>query len=594
MLGQRITFENDPNSLSDAAQEVQERLHIQPPKTPPPRSQAGLLEPISSLPDRTRADQYCVYRDAENKRELLFIIEYKPPHKLSAGALQSGFREMDLKSEVFDRVTIPPPIPDGDGHETSDSSKVARETKRDRTAKEKKEADEAEREEAAIEARLQYNADKLVAAVATQTFHYMIENGLEYSYITTGESFVFLHIREEDPTTLHYHITVPADEVDDDDLASSESRTAIAQVACLCLMALKSKRRGHVWRARAKDQLKKHPTDNYETILQQTPASERKLAARRKASRNSPLYKGGRKGPIESKYDIRSWQGQGNPRKPPDDDEGGPSPPSNPSGVSERNSTNRSGQSGRQCSDQSQNQAGGSDAGKERQYCTQKCLLGVTQGISLDRDCPNAAYHSEIDGKHTVMQSDFLKLVQKQLAEDLDHNCEPLSLQGARGSLFRITLVSHGYVFVGKGTVHAFVPDLLHEGKIYQQLKAIQGKAVPVCLGNIDLLEIYYLDVRVYILHMLLMSWGGTTIDKSEDISGLQAEIRRTVSEVQREGIDQCDVRSPNLLWNRETQRVMLIDFERACSIVKRPPMQDVSWNKRRKIVRTVKRKVTT
>jgi len=34
----------------------------------------------------------------------------------------------------------------------------------------------------------------LAAAVATQTFHYMIKNGLEYSYITTGEAFVFLRI----------------------------------------------------------------------------------------------------------------------------------------------------------------------------------------------------------------------------------------------------------------------------------------------------------------------------------------------------------------------------------------------------------------
>lgn len=516
---------------------------------------------------------------------------------------------MDLKSEVFDRVTIPPSILDGDGHDTSDSSKVARETKRQRTAKEKMKAEEAERDEAYIEARLQYNADKLVAAVVTQTFRYMIENGLEYSYITTGESFVFLHIRAEDPTTLHYHVTVPADEVHDDNLASTESQTAIAQVACLCLMALKSERRGHSWRADAKNQLEKHPSDNYETILQQTPASERKLAARRKAPRNSPLYRGGRKGLIESEYQIRSWDGQGNPRKPPDDEEGGPSPSSRPTGVSERNSTNRSGQSGSQCSDRSQNQAGGSGQSKERQYCTQKCLLGVSQGIPLDRDCPNAAFHPEIDGRHRVTQSDFLELVQKQLAEDLDHNCEPLNLQGARGALFRITLVSHGYVFVGKGTVHAFVPDLLHEGRIYQQLEAIQGKAVPVCLGNIDLLEIYYLDLRVYILHMLLMSWGGTTTDNSEDISGLQAEIRRTVSEVQHEGIDQGDIRPPNLLWNCETQRVMLIDFDRACSMVKRPPMQNVSQNKgpkvgssvrkvkrgvKRNVNRKVKRKVTT
>ena len=35
-LGQGIIFENDPNSLSEVAEEVQERLHIQPPPTPSP------------------------------------------------------------------------------------------------------------------------------------------------------------------------------------------------------------------------------------------------------------------------------------------------------------------------------------------------------------------------------------------------------------------------------------------------------------------------------------------------------------------------------------------------------------------------------
>lgn len=88
-------------------------------------------------------------------------------------------------------------------------------------------------------------------------------------------------------------------------------------------------------------------------------------------------------------------------------------------------------------------------------------------------------------------------LVQEQLAKALDHHCESLGLQGARGTLFKITLASHGYVFVGKGTVQAFVPDLLHEGKTYQRLAKLQGTAVPVCLRNIGLYQWYYLDLGV-------------------------------------------------------------------------------------------------
>ena len=92
---------------------------------------------------------------------------------------------------------------------------------------------------------------------------------------------------------------------------------------------------------------------------------------------------------------------------------------------------------------------------------------------------------------------------------------------------------------------------------------------------------------------MLLMSWGGEAADEDEAVkgmAGMQEEIQRTVAEVRRAGVDQMDVRSPNLLWNREAQRVMLIDFKRAIEIKARDDrtdkeraMQEISPNKRRK-----------
>ena len=102
---------------------------------------------------------------------------------------------------------------------------------------------------------------------------------------------------------------------------------------------------------------------------------------------------------------------------------------------------------------------------------------------------------------------------------------------------------------------------------MYRRLAKLQGTAVPVYLGNIDLTEWYYLDVGVRILHMLLMSWGGELADEDKSVKGwqgLQREIRRTVAEVRSAGVDQSDERPPNMLWNRERKRVMLIDFERA------------------------------
>ena len=67
-LGQGIIFENDANSLSDLAEEVKERMILEPPRTPPsasavPPSDASNLETtMDSGAGRTRADQYCIYR----------------------------------------------------------------------------------------------------------------------------------------------------------------------------------------------------------------------------------------------------------------------------------------------------------------------------------------------------------------------------------------------------------------------------------------------------------------------------------------------------------------------------------------------------
>lgn len=41
-------------------------------------------------------------------------------------------------------------------------------------------------------ALFQYHSERLVAAVITQTFHYMVKGGLEYSVITIGETIAFL------------------------------------------------------------------------------------------------------------------------------------------------------------------------------------------------------------------------------------------------------------------------------------------------------------------------------------------------------------------------------------------------------------------
>ena len=63
----------------------------------------------------------------------------------------------------------------------------------------------------------------------------------------------------------------------------------------------------------------------------------------------------------------------------------------------------------------------------------------------------------------------------------------PIRKGGARGALFRVTLLKYGYTFVSKGTIKELVPDLRHEEVVYDRLQPIQGDCVPVHLGAIDL-----------------------------------------------------------------------------------------------------------
>jgi hypothetical protein len=85
-----------------------------------------------------------------------------------------------------------------------------------------------------------------------------------------------------------------------------------------------------------------------------------------------------------------------------------------------------------------------------RQYCTQECLRGLADSGGLNRSCPNAKDHEE--RYHQTDQSTFLALMRRQHADDLDTDCDPVSLPGMCGALFRVRLQSHGYVVAAECT----------------------------------------------------------------------------------------------------------------------------------------------
>ncbi|KAI1499333.1 hypothetical protein F5X99DRAFT_430823 [Biscogniauxia marginata] len=235
-IGNGIVFETHLSALRDVNEEVVDRHAAQlPPVTPgQPRPHPNADLDLNTL----RPDQICVYKEDGNpgRRILAYVIEYKAPHKLTLPHLRLGLRQMDIYREVINRPTKPT---------AADS-----------------------------EALFRYYADWLVAAVVTQTFHYMIQGGLEYGFMTTGEAIVFLKIDWADPTTIYYHLAEPKEEV----LAHGDNRyycTAVSQILAFSLIALGSpgqqRSHGQKERAAAEKRLRRWTVD-YKIILQSTKA----------------------------------------------------------------------------------------------------------------------------------------------------------------------------------------------------------------------------------------------------------------------------------------------------------------------------------
>ncbi|KAK6829337.1 hypothetical protein PG995_005377 [Apiospora arundinis] len=557
-IGDGIIFENHPHAISDVAEEVVAReTPASPPQTPNHRRDLHQLRP----------DQICVYRNDSSTsalRTMVYVCEYKPPHKLTVAHLRVGLRAMNIYKEVVNRKLIP----------TS----------------------------ADPDARFQYHAEKLVASAITQTYHYMVEGGLEYGLLTTGEAIVFLKVDWAEPHTLYYHLAEPGPEV----LAHPNNAnicSAVGQYLAFTLMALgapgERRQHGQEERGRAKNGLEKWAED-FETTLRSVPENERSASPENSSCYVPTTYEEVDRSPRRSPHLLRRRRRRstdGVPKEqsrkdPPgssdDDEEAAPKPPDTPT-PAERNT----GGARRSQRLAYRSHPRGSGA-QEQSYCSQKCLLGLVQGGFLDMRCPNVTLHRKGDTsdreRHPVDHAEWLRLLWEQLEQSLDDGITPLGDGGARSVLFQVTHLAYGYTFVSKGTVQAFVQDLEHEAAVYQRLKRLQGVHVPVFLGAIDLRsmrKIYYYDYRVYVVHMTFLSWGGLSIAQSVNGDGqkaLQYEAIRALQALHQEGVIHRDVRSANMLSNAETNGVMLIDFERS-SLLQPPrrPLAQLVPNKRKR-----------
>ena len=536
-----VLFENHPNTLgSEFISDGMEGLSLNPTNCAENSGNAENAFNKTSL-GHVRADQFCVYNSvAGNSRQRVpvFVAEYKPPHKLNAEQIKAGLQDMDLED-------------------------VTRATRKNN-------------------ASIRYR--RLVAAVITQAFSYMIYTGVEYGLVSTGMALIFLRV-SEDPTTVEYFLSLPREDVGletgfkDDNTADNRLHlTAVGQMFAFTLRAMKAKPRSQAWRTRAISQLKVWNityNDLLRKVEEDDPSSVYRPQRQNDYIRMSPVKLRPRKTVVATSWCKSSDESlKDQDGSDPDSDKSSndsnppktPCPPSNGPGRSNRI----------QLSDNKALDSKSSGKETKRSYCTNNCLLGLLAGDKLDKKCPNVRLHGTV--RHTITGYSFLDRMREQMFTNPDEGCEEFGVNGSRGVLFKVRLLSHGYTLIAKGTVSHLIPHLRHERAIYEKLRPVQGKHVPVCLGGINLKNPWFYQGFAAVVHMLFLSFCGISISYV-NVPGkaLQCEVVRSLKAVHANGVLQRDAEARNLLWHEG--RAMVIDFERAKVDEYRKVLSDISVN---------------
>ncbi|KAK9371496.1 uncharacterized protein V1513DRAFT_455583 [Lipomyces chichibuensis] len=487
---------------------------------------------------RSVGDQFCVSRVENGAGTLLYTIEYKPAHKLSAEYLRSGLREMNFWEDVVQRVNIP--------------------------------TDQDE--------KFRYDAERLTGAAVAQVYNGMIHDGLAHACLTNGYCKVFFHVSEGHPEILYYFLSEPKEDVRNanDKNWFQQPITAVGRMLSFTLMSIGCMPRSQTWRTVAMSRLHRWQIDS-EQCLRQMSATETQSAPTG-SEYNSSSSSSVSSAPIESRqYELRSRHRCLADDAPSRTSADSSESDSNDASAGPGNASGRKRSLSRLSSSSDNERARGSKSreahgrGEHRshaswQYCTQGCLMGLRNKGYLDFCCPNERRHrrGEKTDRHLIDSADLVRLIKQQLDKDLDNYCTPLGKVGIRGALFKLTLFSYGYTFVGKGTTDRLWTEVRTEVEVYRALQKAQGSAVPVFLGAIDLKMTYFLQGGACIKHMLLMSWGGEQANVVKDEAELWQEIRRSEREIRQLGVQHGDLHDSNILWNSQLGRVQIIDFHRS------------------------------
>ena len=411
-----------------------------------------------------------------------------------------------------------------------------------------------------------------IVAVFTQIFDYMITTGTARAWLYTGMASVYFEVPRLDPSTLYFNLKIhPRSST------ASPEETSVCQDAVFVRRCVFTQKRDADWIRDAVDSngrflvdpeaqlnLMSSPLSSASEVV--TPGKEDYKAPKRKRQSTPEVNRPSHRNDDTSGDDggdysspIRRPATRSRTRGPADDfttsvagGDGGP-----------RSSPNTGKMASTRCMLCAPPQAA-------RQYCSQACLRGLRYSDStkisreLDMACPNATRHSR-SFKHELTLRQLHDSLRQQLDCSHTHAIEYLGLHGSSGHLFAITLCSHGYTFVGKGSRSDQVPNLMHEYGIYETLHPLQGHYIPVCLGLFDLEGPYYLPSPDHLTHFLLLSYAGIRLSRyskllpptDEVISSAEIALKK-VHDFNLTHRDSC---VENMLWNTELHGVMIIDF---------------------------------
>ncbi|KAJ5112165.1 hypothetical protein N7532_000210 [Penicillium argentinense] len=481
-----------------------------------------------------RADQFCVHLITNDQYIPAYAVEFKAPHKLTIPELVAGLHQMDLARDVINK--------DGDTFE--------------------------------------FYTTRLVAAVVTQIFSYMIVSGIRYGYICTGEAFVFLHIPKDDPTIVQYFLSIPNQDVQADDKWCLH-RTAIGQVLAFTLQALVAEGPSQEWHDTAHNNLSTWEVE-YLDVLREIPETLRKdpPASNYRPSRWKQDLK------IHNTRSRAHCQPSTSTPKPSltegsSSEEGSSSPSiaavsSSRSSRSQGNIHQSTRGSKRKQAGRDNKQTSRKDRQSTRPYCTISCIRGIVNRDPLDMKCPNWKFHGHQG--HSIGPQEFTRQLHHQITQDRNLGFEQLHICGRTGYLIKATLLSHGYTVIIKATTVEKQHRLQVEVENYQRLRSLQGRQIPVYLGEFKPRIAYWYHGKL-MAQMMILSYSGMrlqhTVNDRNSIF-LRQEREKALAVLRSHGVVHNDSEWRNMLWDDLSRQLVVIDLE------------DVKWLKGRQFLKPI------